>query len=61
MMTEYTEELKDWLGNKLSEDDKVILTEDGLVQKKDINIYIGLVYGAPVTVEEYLKIAKGEI
>lgn len=60
-MTEYTEELKDWLGNKLSEDDKVILTEDGLVPKKDIDMYIGLVYGVPVTVEEYLKIAKGEI
>lgn len=48
----------DWCGDDLYEDDSVYLTEDGLVREEDMITYLGFVYGAPMSVSEYMFIKK---
>lgn len=54
MEPEENEVAKDWLGQSLYEDDVIYMTEDGLVSVDDMQEYIGFVYGAPMSVDEYM-------
>ena len=58
MEPEDNEVAKDWLGEGLYENDVVYMTEDGLVNVDDMKEYIGFVYGAPMSVDEYMLMLR---